>query len=92
MLLERRTTLERHQDLSVLLQVIDSLHSRRRLLLKLRFNVQVLVHLLGIVILDLILEVVEQEHLWLVQPFDDAFHFCGTTLELSSRVRTELVS
>lgn len=49
--------------------------------------IQIFVHLLRVVVLDLILEVVQQKHLWLIQSFDDAFHLCrailiGTAIEL----------
>ena len=44
-------------------------------------DVQILVHLLGIVVLDLILQVVQQEHLWLVQFLDDTLHLRGTALK-----------
>ena len=60
-------------------------------LLLLRLNVEIFVHLLRVVILDLVLKMIQEKHLWLVQSFNYSLHLCRTALQVGCRICTELV-
>ena len=61
-------------------------------LLLLRLNVEIFVHLLRVVILDLVLKMIQEKHLRLVQSFNYSLHLCRTALQVSCRICAELVS
>ena len=52
-----------------------------------RLDVQILVHLLRIVIFDLVVQVVQQQHFRLVQSFNDPSHLSRAALQVSSTVQ-----
>ena len=78
-------TLQLHHDLLSVCVIWHHL-----LVLWLLPDVKILVHLLRIVVLNLILQVVQQKHLWLVQFLDDTLHLRGTALKFR-RICAELM-
>lgn len=55
-------------------------------------HVQVLVHFLRVVVLNLILQMIQEEHLGLIQLLDDSFDVCvGSTLEVSGSTTVQLL-